>query len=153
VLSSKSGISKVYFTELPKEIQERFHYDPDKAAAYSAQQATDLQTLQQQQESQRKLAEQQNSYWSEQPKNATQGAWYWISGKIVSKSNDALLIECSGEPRAGYEPVTGRIVLRNHPHFGALAEGDHVEVLAIAIAAAQWGGNDHPYLHAYRVVR
>src|SRR6059058_6647969 len=59
VLSSKSGISKVYFTELPKEIQERFHYDPDKAAAYSAQQATDLQTLQQQQESQRKLAEQQ----------------------------------------------------------------------------------------------
>jgi len=26
VLSSKSGISKVYFTELPKEVQERFHY-------------------------------------------------------------------------------------------------------------------------------
>src|SRR2546426_8168111 len=26
VLSSKSGISKVYFTELPKEVQELFHY-------------------------------------------------------------------------------------------------------------------------------
>src|SRR6266513_3630604 len=26
VLSSKSGISKVYFTELPKDVQERFHY-------------------------------------------------------------------------------------------------------------------------------
>ena len=36
VLKSKSGISKVYFTELPKEVQERFHYDPGKAAASSA---------------------------------------------------------------------------------------------------------------------
>src|SRR6059058_2466830 len=26
VLSSKFGISKVYFTELPKDVQERFHY-------------------------------------------------------------------------------------------------------------------------------
>ena len=39
VLRTKSGISKVYFTELPKEVQERFHYDPEKAAAYSADQA------------------------------------------------------------------------------------------------------------------
>src|SRR5438034_2293611 len=33
VLKTKSGISKVYFVELPKEVQERFHYDPEKAAA------------------------------------------------------------------------------------------------------------------------
>jgi len=33
---TKSGISKVYFTELPKEVQERFHYDPEKAAQYRA---------------------------------------------------------------------------------------------------------------------
>src|SRR5438046_9983075 len=33
VLRTKSGISKVYFVELPKEVQERFHYDPEKAAA------------------------------------------------------------------------------------------------------------------------
>ncbi len=32
VLKSKSGISKVYFTELPKDIQERFHYNPPQAA-------------------------------------------------------------------------------------------------------------------------
>ena len=38
VLSSKSGISKVYFTELPKEAQQRFNYDAEKAAAYSAEQ-------------------------------------------------------------------------------------------------------------------
>jgi hypothetical protein len=37
VLISSSGISKVYFTELPKEVQERFHYDAANAAAYSAE--------------------------------------------------------------------------------------------------------------------
>src|SRR5438034_8697577 len=38
VLITKSGISNLYFTELPKEVQERFHYDAKKASAYSAEQ-------------------------------------------------------------------------------------------------------------------
>jgi len=33
VLKSKSGISKVYFVELPKDVQERFHYNPAQATA------------------------------------------------------------------------------------------------------------------------
>jgi hypothetical protein len=37
VLKTKSGISKVYFTELPKEVQERFHYDAQKASEFSSQ--------------------------------------------------------------------------------------------------------------------
>jgi len=32
VLKTKSGISKVYFVELPKDVQERFHYNPNAAA-------------------------------------------------------------------------------------------------------------------------
>jgi len=36
LLKTKSGISKAYFTELPKELQERFHYDPAKAAQFNA---------------------------------------------------------------------------------------------------------------------
>ena len=36
VVRTKSGISKIYFAELPKEVQQRFNYDPNKAAAYSA---------------------------------------------------------------------------------------------------------------------
>ena len=32
VLKTKSGIAKVYFTELPKEVQERFHYNPAPVA-------------------------------------------------------------------------------------------------------------------------
>src|SRR5437867_10389661 len=58
VLSSKSGISKVYFTELPKEVQERFHYDPEKGAAYSAEQNAAAELLRkQQEEAQRQAAE------------------------------------------------------------------------------------------------
>jgi hypothetical protein len=38
VLITNSGISKIYFTELPKEVQERFHYDAAKAVAYSSEQ-------------------------------------------------------------------------------------------------------------------
>ena len=36
VLKTKSGISKVYFVELPKEVQQRFHYNPASAAAQSS---------------------------------------------------------------------------------------------------------------------
>ncbi len=35
VTNKKAGvIVKLYFTELPKEVQDRFNYDPQKAAAY-----------------------------------------------------------------------------------------------------------------------
>jgi len=58
VLITSSGISKVYFTELPKEVQARFHYDAAKGAAYSAQQtATQAAFQKQQEELRRKLAE------------------------------------------------------------------------------------------------
>jgi hypothetical protein len=50
VLRTKSGILKVYFTELPKEVQQRFNYDPEKAAAYSANQSAALQQTRKQQE-------------------------------------------------------------------------------------------------------
>ncbi len=70
VLISSSGISKVYFTELPKAVQERFHYDAAKAAGYSANQAAIQEAFQKQQdELQRKLADEKNKYWTGQGKN------------------------------------------------------------------------------------
>jgi len=50
IVKTKSGITKVYFIELPKEIQERFHYDSEKAASYSADQATNYTAYQKQQD-------------------------------------------------------------------------------------------------------
>jgi len=67
VLISKSGISKVYFTELSKEDQESFHYNAAQAAAYSAEQAASQETFQTQQaELRRKLTEEKNRYWTGQ---------------------------------------------------------------------------------------
>jgi thiol-disulfide isomerase/thioredoxin len=67
VLKSKSGISKVYFTELPKEVQQRFHYNAVNAATYSAEQAASQQAfLNQQAELRRKVAEERNRYWTGQ---------------------------------------------------------------------------------------
>jgi hypothetical protein len=50
VVKTKSGVTKVYFTELPKDVQERFHYDSEKAASYSAEQAANYSMYQKQQE-------------------------------------------------------------------------------------------------------
>ena len=50
VVKTKSGITKVYFIELAKEVQERFHYDSEKAASYSAEQATNYTAYQKQQD-------------------------------------------------------------------------------------------------------
>src|SRR3954470_22296152 len=44
VLKTKSGISKVYFLELPKDVQERFHYNAAIGSAYSAQQSVNQST-------------------------------------------------------------------------------------------------------------
>jgi thiol-disulfide isomerase/thioredoxin len=44
VLRTKSGISKVYFVELPSDVQQRFHYNAATASAYSAQQTVNQPT-------------------------------------------------------------------------------------------------------------
>ena len=44
VLKTNAGIAKIYFVELPKEDQERFHYNPATTSAYAAQQAVNQPT-------------------------------------------------------------------------------------------------------------
>jgi hypothetical protein len=38
IVKTKSGISKVYFTELPKEVQERFHYSVQTPSPHATEQ-------------------------------------------------------------------------------------------------------------------
>jgi len=59
VIKTKSGISKLYFTELPKDVQERFHYDPAHAAAAQAAAVRQTQELNQFNSQQEELARQQ----------------------------------------------------------------------------------------------
>ena len=45
VIRNRTGISKIYFVELPKDVQERFHYNAAIASAYSAQQTVNQSTM------------------------------------------------------------------------------------------------------------
>jgi sRNA-binding protein len=66
VLTTGSGISKVYFTELPQDVKERFHYDAAKAVAYVSEQKAELERVRKQQEEARKRAEETEKHWKEQ---------------------------------------------------------------------------------------
>src|ERR1700756_4278352 len=57
VVKTKSGISKLYFVELPKEVQQRFNYNPQQAAAFADAQATTVQRTNQQIEEAKKQRE------------------------------------------------------------------------------------------------
>ena len=63
LLRTKSGITKIYFTELPKEVQDRFHYNVQQAAQFSSQTTTQtaeenrLVQQQQAEEAQKKAAQ------------------------------------------------------------------------------------------------
>jgi len=54
VVKTNSGVTKIYFTELPKDVQEQFHFDSGKAASYSAEQAANYTAYQKQQEETRR---------------------------------------------------------------------------------------------------
>jgi hypothetical protein len=72
VVKTKAGIYKLYFTELPKDVQERFHYDPAKAAAAQAagvRQAREINEFNKQQE---ELAKQRNAASKEQQARSVQ---------------------------------------------------------------------------------
>jgi len=50
VVRTKSGMSKLYFAELPQQVQRQFNYDPQQARAYSAQQSAAYSAIQKDQE-------------------------------------------------------------------------------------------------------
>ena len=119
VVKTKSGITKVYFTELPKDVQERFHYDSEKAASYSAEQAANYTGYQKQQdETQRQqqaadaqskaaLAEQQAAT------NRTQALQ--VRYGELQKQEDDLLREIGRAKQPGPEYRQGKTV-RHQPN-------------------------------------
>jgi len=45
MLKTKSGLTKVYFTELPKEVQQRFHYDAQQGPSTALRHSIKLRPL------------------------------------------------------------------------------------------------------------
>jgi len=122
VVKMNSGISKLYFTELPKEVQERFHYDQEKASAYSAEQAANYTAYQkQQEESQREqenAAAKQRRILAEQEaaKNRTQ-ALQARYGELQKQEDDLLLqIGEAKQPGPAYYGGKNNRTLLHHPN-------------------------------------
>ena len=94
MLISKLGISKVYFTELPKHVQDRFHYDAANAATYSAEQAVSQAAFQNQQaDLRRKLAEEKNRYWNgQEPAKNTQDKAQAPAAAVVGRGQQVEVI-------------------------------------------------------------
>ena len=61
MIKTKSGMTKLYFVELPKEVQQRFNYDPQQAAAFSAAEAANYAATQNQQQKQIDVAQRQQA--------------------------------------------------------------------------------------------
>src|SRR5207249_12001279 len=94
VLKTKSGISKIYFVELPKDVQERFHYDAANVAAYSTEQAASQAAYQMQQaELQRKVAEERNRYWTgEEPARTPQNSILARAASVAARGQQIEVI-------------------------------------------------------------
>lgn len=74
VVKTKSGIAKLYFVELPKEVQQRFNYNPQQAAAFASAQATTAQRTNQQIEEANKQREKEKQVALESSRRATEEA-------------------------------------------------------------------------------
>ncbi len=118
VVKTKSGITKVYFTELPKEVQERFHYDSEKAASYSVEQTAKYTAYQKQQEQaaqrqQEELAAKNKAIIAEQNRTIMQDHYNALQGE-----EDALLLRIGEAKQPGPEYWGGKNnrKLLHHPN-------------------------------------
>jgi hypothetical protein len=114
VVKTKSGITKVYFTELPRQVQERFHYDSAKAASYSSEQTANYTAYQkQQEENQRQQAEAdaKNKAIFEQQQAATNHSQALQARyNELQKQEDDLLLQISQAKQPGPEYRKGKSV-------------------------------------------
>lgn len=75
VVLTKSGVSKIYFSELPADVQRRFHYNAEKATLYTAEENRKLTALAQQQRTEAQgRAEERQKYWNKHSASAQSGA-------------------------------------------------------------------------------
>jgi len=119
VVKTKSGVTKVYFAELPKEVQERFRYDSEKSASYSAEQAANYAAYQKQQEETRRQQQEadakNNAVLAEQQAAANRTRDLQARYVELQGQEDDLLRQIGEANRPGPEYRQGKSVL-HHPN-------------------------------------
>ena len=165
VLITKSGISKVYFSELPKEVQERFHYDPQRAAEFTSQTVEQNRLWRQQRaEEEQKRAEERKKYQSEHPLPSSQTgraqlsdsapddrARSWktmIYGTIRMTVEEGLLIRVHGLAFVGQERIPDGADVLFLGNFPGFYNDDKVQASGILV-----GQRDHVTLGSHATFR
>jgi hypothetical protein len=122
VLTGKAGISKVYFTELPRDVQQRFGYDPQKAGDYSAQQSAGFdQVRKQQEETSRQKAQasqKENQSRAEQATRQNQLRALQSRYEELQRQEDNLLLQIGEAKKPGPSYWGGKKnqTLKHHPN-------------------------------------
>jgi hypothetical protein len=122
VLTGKAGISKVYFTEIPKDVQERFGYDPQKAGDYSAQQSAGFEQVRKQhEEASRQKAEasqKADRYRVEQTTRQNNIRIMQARYEELQRQEDALLVQIgeAKKPGPAYWGGKNNQTLRHYPN-------------------------------------
>jgi hypothetical protein len=98
VVKTKSGLSKLYFTELPNEVQRRFNYDPQRAAAFAAAEAANYAATQNQQQKQVDEAQRQQAAAGQNVANvgeiqATVNAIHGLQGRLAQIQSEKALVQ------------------------------------------------------------
>lgn len=119
VVKTKSGVTKVYFTELPKQVQEQFHYDSEKAASYSAEQAVNYGAYQKQEEETRRQEQEADAktrtVLAEQQANINRMQGLQARYGELQRQEDELLRQIGDANRPGPESRQGKSVV-HHPN-------------------------------------
>ena len=119
VVKTKSGVTKVYFAELPKDVQERFHYDSEKASSYSSEQAANYAAYQKEQERIRREREdanaKNNTILAEQQAAANRKQALQTRYNDLEKQEDELLLQIGHAKEPGPEYRQGKSV-RHQPN-------------------------------------
>ena len=114
VVKTNSGVTKIYFIELPKDVQEHFHYDSGKAASYSAEQTANYTAYQKQQEESRRQQQtadaKSNAALAEQQAAANRTQALQSRYAELQKQEDILLLQISQAKQPGPEYRQGKSV-------------------------------------------
>jgi hypothetical protein len=154
VLMTKSGISKVYFSELPKEVQERFHYDPEKVAEYTAQSVEgNKRFLQQRAEERQKQADERAKYWGEHPTPAPvisesmhggalderpRGPSLVIYASVLNVVDQGLLVIVHGSPIGGAERIPEGATVLLMGKFPGIYDQDKVQAQGTLVGSYEY---------------
>jgi hypothetical protein len=118
-VKTKTGVTKLYFPELPREVQERFHYDSEKAASYSSEQTANYAAYQkQQEEAQRQQAnadEKNNAILAEQRAATNRIQTLQTRYADLQNQEDQLLVQIGKAKQPGPTFREGKS-LHHHPN-------------------------------------